>query len=64
MGYVPDRWNGQEQKSYPRRNWDWQSCKDTGGYAPNTPAFMWVWLMIIADNTLHLAINYVALRWL
>jgi len=63
-GYVPDRWNGQEQKSYPRRNWDWQSCKDTGGYAPNTPAFMWVWLMIAADNTLHLAINYAALRWL
>jgi hypothetical protein len=63
-GSVPDRWNGQEQKSYPRRNWDWNSCKDTGGYAPNTPAFMWIWLMIIADNTLHLAINYFALTYL
>ena len=63
-GSVPARWNGQEQRSYPRRNWDWESCKDTGGYAPNTPAFMWIWLMIAADNTLHLCLNYLALRYL
>lgn len=28
------------------------------------PAFIAVWLMIIVDNTLHVAINYAALRWL
>lgn len=28
------------------------------------PAFMWVWLMIVADNTLHLTINYFALKFL
>jgi hypothetical protein len=34
------------------------------GYPPNTPAWMAVWLLIIADNTLHLTINYLALRFL
>jgi len=63
-GFVPAQWNGQEQKSYPRRNWDWDSVADSGGYPPNSPAFMWVWLLIIADNTLHLTINYLALRYL
>lgn len=28
------------------------------------PAFMWIWLMIAADNTLHLTINYLALKYL
>ena len=28
------------------------------------PAFMWVWLMIAADNTIHLGINFLALKWL
>lgn len=32
------------------------------GYPPNAPAWMSVWLLIIADNTLHLTINYLALR--
>lgn len=41
----------------------WASCKGTG-YPPGTPAWMAVWLTIIADNTLHLAINYAAIRWL
>ena len=34
------------------------------GYVEPTPAWMAVWLLIIADNTLHLTINYAALRWL
>lgn len=29
-----------------------------------TPPYMWVWLMIIADNTLHLSINYLSLKYL
>jgi len=35
-----------------------------GPGGPGTPAWMAVWLLIIADNTLHLCINYAALRWL
>lgn len=34
------------------------------GYPPTVPPWMAVWLLIIADNTLHLAINYLALRCL
>lgn len=28
------------------------------------PDFMWVWLMIISDNTIHLLINYFSLKYL
>ncbi len=38
-------------------------CAATG-YPPDRPAWLAVWLLIIADNTMHLAINYAALRWL
>ena len=31
------------------------------GYPKETPDYLAVWLLIIADNTLHLAINYLAL---
>lgn len=41
----------------------WEACKATG-YPEATPAWLAVWLMIIADNTMHLCINYAALRWL
>jgi hypothetical protein len=41
----------------------WEDCKGTG-YPSDRPAWMTVWLMIAADNTLHLAINYIALKWL
>jgi hypothetical protein len=38
-------------------------CSATG-YPPNRPPWLAVWLLIAADNTMHLAINYAALRWL
>lgn len=41
----------------------WADCRATG-YPSDRPAWMAVWLLIIADNTLHLTINYAALRWL
>lgn len=47
----------------PRRipfEWTWKKCSATG-YQPDRPAWLVVWLMIAADNTIHLAINYVAL---
>lgn len=34
------------------------------GYPPNRPPWMAVWLLIVADNTLHLTINALALRFL
>lgn len=34
------------------------------GYPPESPAWLSVWLLIAADNTLHLVINYASLRWL
>lgn len=34
------------------------------GYPEAVPPWMSVWLLIAADNTLHLAINYLTLRYL
>lgn len=41
----------------------WSECSATG-YPEGRPAWMSVWLLIIADNALHVAINGAALRWL
>lgn len=41
----------------------WASAKGTG-YPADTPPWLAVWLMIIADNTLHLLINTAAVLWL
>lgn len=41
----------------------WTDCSVTG-YPSDLPAWLAVWLTIAADNTLHLTINYAALRWL
>lgn len=45
------------------RNHAWGDCVGTG-YHKDSPAWLSVWLMIAADNTLHLAINYAALLYL
>lgn len=37
---------------------------DAGGFDPKTPPFLAFWLLIIVDNTIHLTINYLALRYL
>ena len=41
----------------------WRECMATG-YPPERPAWLSVWLLIILDNVLHLAVNGAALRWL
>lgn len=46
-----------------RSRWHWSNCSGTG-YPSDAPPWLAVWLLIAADNTLHLAINYAALRWL
>lgn len=38
-------------------------CKATG-YPPNSPVWLATWLLIIADNILHVAINGIALKYL
>lgn len=48
----------------PRMDWaEWKDCAATG-YPDNKPAWMAVWLLIIADNLMHVAINAAALRWM
>jgi hypothetical protein len=41
----------------------WAECRATG-YHESRPAWMAVWLLIVADNILHVLINAAALRWL
>ncbi|MFH9798120.1 DUF3307 domain-containing protein [Streptomyces virginiae] len=48
----------------PRSHWHpWSECSATG-YHQDRPLWMTVWLMIIADNTIHLVINVAAVRYL
>lgn len=42
---------------------EWAECSGTG-YHNERPAWMAVWLMIIADNIIHVTINGLALRYL
>jgi len=48
-------------KGWPRPKWS--DCSATG-YPSASPPWLAVWLLIAADNTMHLAINYAALGWL
>jgi len=41
----------------------WAECSGTG-YHSSRPPWMAVWLMIIADNVMHVTINALALRYL
>lgn len=41
----------------------WSNCKATG-YPSDLPPWLSVWLLIAADNTLHLTINSLALTYL
>lgn len=45
------------------RTLQWSDC-DTTGYHKDKPVWLTVWLMIIADNTLHLTINFLAIMYL
>lgn len=41
----------------------WENCKATG-YPSERPAWLAVWLLIIADNIMHVVINGLALKYL
>lgn len=45
------------------RSIKWEDCNKTG-YSNDAPPWMSVWLMIIFDNFLHLAINYLSIKYL
>ena len=48
----------------PRRFWlKWEDCRATG-YHKSLPLWLSTWLMIIADNSVHLLINVAAVKWL
>lgn len=41
---------------------NWEDCSATG-YYKDAPVWLAVWLMILCDNTIHLAINYLAIKY-
>lgn len=41
----------------------WSECSGTG-YPSDKPPFLAVWLLIVADNVMHVLCNAAALRWL
>lgn len=43
--------------------YQWENCKITG-YPNKTPPWLAFWLLIIADNAMHLGINYLSIRFL
>ena len=48
----------------PLRWWHpWKECAGTG-YHENRPPWLAVWLMIITDNIMHVAINAACLKWI
>lgn len=48
----------------PRSSWPtWADCSATG-YSAARPAWLSVWLLIIADNVLHVGINALAMQFL
>lgn len=67
--FVIDRWRLARYVVYAKnflspRPWPkWEQCSGTG--YPNTrPPWLAVWLLIIADNVMHVLINGLALRYL
>jgi hypothetical protein len=69
--FVIDRWRLARYVVWAK-NWiappghgprPWRECAATG-YAPDRPVWLATWLLIIADNTLHVLCNAAALRWL
>jgi len=57
----PGRW--EEKTVITRGNPVFSECSVTG-YPATVPVWLSTWLMIIADNTLHLTINFLALKYL
>jgi hypothetical protein len=68
--FVIDRWRlarfvvFAKNRLAPMDGWaTWEYSKGTG-YPQDAPAWLSVWLLIIADNILHVSINGLALKYL
>tara|TARA_R100001079_G_scaffold98267_1_gene62037 strand:- start:191 stop:571 length:381 start_codon:yes stop_codon:yes gene_type:complete len=48
----------------PKKHWLKRDNISQFGYCKKTPDFLAIWLLIITDNTLHLTINFLALKYL
>lgn len=67
--FVIDRWRLARYLVWAK-NWlgpagsnrPWVECKATG-YKPETPPWLAVWLLIIADNTMHVICNALAIQY-
>lgn len=65
--FVIDRWRLARFVVWVKNclgpNKPWRDCTATG-YPSDVPPWLSVWLLIVADNIMHVAINGAALRWL
>lgn len=68
--FVIDRWRLARYVVWAKNflaprgaNRPWAECTTTG-YPDTTPAWLSVWLLIVADNILHVACNGLAIAWL
>jgi len=65
--FVIDRWRLARYvvwaKNWLGPNKPWSECSGTG-YPADRPPWMAVWLLIIADNVMHVLINALALHYL
>jgi hypothetical protein len=66
--FVIDRWRLARYVVFAKNlvtnpEYKWADCNATG-YHKDSPPWLAFWLLIIADNTLHLTINYFAIGWL
>lgn len=55
---------GKNYLSPPSEWHSWETCSGTGYFKGGPPGFIAVWLLIIADNTLHIICNGVAIHYL
>lgn len=63
--FIVDRWRLARYVCWAKNflgpgNKPWSECSATG-YAPDRPAWLATWLLIIADNTIHVLLNATAL---
>jgi hypothetical protein len=58
---CPPSWEG--ERGTATRQGAWSNCKATG-YPSERPVWLATWLLIIADNVLHVLANGLALRYL
>lgn len=66
--FVIDRWRLARYVVWAKNflgpgNSEWWECTATG-YPPGRPVWLTTWLLIIADNIMHILINGAAIKWL